>query len=47
MMADMPGAVTDPSGIKSEEIHFKSGTDNNLTIWRGPPGQLSRYHRSP
>jgi carboxymethylenebutenolidase len=34
-MANIPGAVTDPSRVKSEEVHFKSGGDSI-------PGYLSR-----
>jgi carboxymethylenebutenolidase len=35
MMANIPGAVTDPSRVKGEAIHFKSGADNI-------PGYLAR-----
>jgi carboxymethylenebutenolidase len=35
MMANIPGAVTDPSRVKGEAIHFKSGDDSI-------PGYLAR-----
>ena len=41
-MANIPGAVTDPSRIKSAEIHFKSGTDS-IPGYLAQPAQPGSY----
>ena len=41
-MANIPGAVTDPSRIKAEEIQFQSGTDS-IPGYLARPAQPGNY----
>jgi carboxymethylenebutenolidase len=42
MMANIPGAVTDPSRVKGAEIHFASGGDS-IPGYLAQPAQPGRY----
>ena len=41
-MANIPGAVTDPSRVRGEAIEFKSGGDT-ITGYLARPSQPGRY----